>query len=388
MAEVLVNDLEKTMPFHFAMVGAWMAAWFVAIPTVVAASGGASEAAFAASPGESARFARIEARCPTFSWGAIDGSAGYEIELFAVGPDPAHDQDRVRPLTRRRLPAGVTTWTGSGELCPTAGRYGWHVRAAGVEGGWSAPLWFEVETLPTRRLRSLIETLEQVDHDRRSRAALRRGSGSRRLETVEERERVASAGGTPISLQVDGLLAASGFSGNGGSLTQTVVGDVVCEACVGGFDYGQGTMGTDEIFDGAVTGAHVLDGTITTQDYAVGGVDSDSIADGAILTQHIAPSAVGSTAIADGSLGRSKISAIRAVAVECDGECSDGDVETTCSLAGNGWSFFGMTAAHSINDAPLLTLPCGGDNECRNEPASGWVCADGSGWDCLVFCMK
>ena len=41
----------------------------------------------AVSPGSAESVTTIEARCPTFSWGAVEGAKGYELVVYRLGQD-------------------------------------------------------------------------------------------------------------------------------------------------------------------------------------------------------------------------------------------------------------------------------------------------------------
>ncbi|HUO87073.1 MAG TPA: tail fiber domain-containing protein [Thermoanaerobaculia bacterium] len=91
----------------------------------------------------------VEARCPTFSWSAVSGAAGYELLVYEVLP--AGDVGR-EPLLSVRLPGGAASWTPPGASCLAAGgRYAWTLRVLGreAEGGWAESVLFEVAAAPS-----------------------------------------------------------------------------------------------------------------------------------------------------------------------------------------------------------------------------------------------
>jgi hypothetical protein len=93
------------------------------------------------SPGGVDRIARTQSTCPTFSWQATPGAAGYEIVVYRIGAAAAElgddfvlfDDDRVTYLD---VPAGVTGWTPDLDEClQTDTSYVWFVRAQWKEPG-------------------------------------------------------------------------------------------------------------------------------------------------------------------------------------------------------------------------------------------------------------
>lgn len=97
----------------------------------------------AVSPGDPDEFVLVEARCPTFSWAAVDGAEGYELVVYQVLEDAAQSE----PVLVQNLPGAVTSWTPPLNRClERNGRYAWSVRAAGPEGlgEWSAAAIFQV----------------------------------------------------------------------------------------------------------------------------------------------------------------------------------------------------------------------------------------------------
>ena len=133
----------------------------VALPAVGAETRH-SLAPIAVSPGSGEEFALLDQRCPTFSWGAVDGVRAWEIAVFAVAVATAVTDGGAERVVSRRLPGGVTSWTASGDDCLSEGRYAWVVRAREGAGpsDWSPARLFEVATRPPgaeRELHALIE---------------------------------------------------------------------------------------------------------------------------------------------------------------------------------------------------------------------------------------
>ena len=121
-----------------------------------------SEPPAAVSPGFPDRFSMIEDRCPTFSWGQVEGAHFYELVVYsvpAVQTEPANPPAGPsevpivpEPLLKNRLPGTATTWTPGLESCfEYSGRYAWSVRAvdAEVDSPWSEARLFQISHVPS-----------------------------------------------------------------------------------------------------------------------------------------------------------------------------------------------------------------------------------------------
>ena len=65
------------------------------------------------SPGESARFARVEARCPSFSWTFLPGASSVEIAVFAqprVSDASSFDPEAAELVLLQRLPGATSSF--------------------------------------------------------------------------------------------------------------------------------------------------------------------------------------------------------------------------------------------------------------------------------------
>lgn len=115
------------------------------------------------SPGSGREVIQVEARCPAFSWGAVERASGYELVVYRLpqpGQEIAGDElagaegslTQAEAALRERLPAGASSWTPSMERClAPGGRYAWLVRADGDAGAsdWSEPRLFQVAAGPS-----------------------------------------------------------------------------------------------------------------------------------------------------------------------------------------------------------------------------------------------
>jgi hypothetical protein len=97
------------------------------------------------SPGATDRVTGVEVRCPTFSWQAVPGAAGYEVVVYELPPEvdlAAWSLDEAVEVLFVELPVGVTAWTPSFENGLVRGaEHVWFVR--GVMGGEDATEWSE-----------------------------------------------------------------------------------------------------------------------------------------------------------------------------------------------------------------------------------------------------
>ncbi len=93
--------------------------------------------------------------CPTFSWSAVAGAAGFELAVLDLS---ASGESRV--VLAPRIAGAALSWTPDAEKCLAPGRfYAWTVRALDSTGapldssgdaqGWAPPRRFTVPSLPT-----------------------------------------------------------------------------------------------------------------------------------------------------------------------------------------------------------------------------------------------
>ena len=191
---------------------------------VLAPAARAAEPPLAVSPGEPSRIARVEARCPTFHWGAVPGATAYELGVYRVHAD----RDEPTMELTRRLPGSVSGWTPSLGACLERGaRYAWSIRALvdGEETEWSRPMPFEVAAAaePTE-LATALEVvrrhLVETGAEGLSGAAV---AGAGDDPPGPSRRPAAAAPGpaavAPAELVIDGGVVAGSFTGDGSTLT-------------------------------------------------------------------------------------------------------------------------------------------------------------------------
>ncbi len=115
----------------------------------------------AVSPGDPEKLALVEARCPTFSWAAVDGAESYELAVYAVEPRGAG----AELVLSETLNGGVTVWTPPLDRClERSGRYAWSVRAKVPDGltEWSAAAFFQVAAGTSEaELRQIVEAVRR-----------------------------------------------------------------------------------------------------------------------------------------------------------------------------------------------------------------------------------
>jgi hypothetical protein len=95
------------------------------------------------SPGDPSKLVLIESRCPTFSWGQVDGAKSYQLIVYRLG----EDGEEAQSVLRQRISGSALGWTPSLNRClERGGRYAWSVRAVGEKAAsdWSSPRLFQV----------------------------------------------------------------------------------------------------------------------------------------------------------------------------------------------------------------------------------------------------
>jgi hypothetical protein len=157
------------------------------------------------SPGARTVGARVEARCPTFSWAGVEGADGYELAIFSVAQAP--DAEPVL-VTRTSLPERVQTWTPAiGQCLERGGRYAWSVATtrgrsdAESAFDWAPVLLFEVDSAPSSDdLEHAIATIQRHlatrgDRDaERDPASASRATEAKGIGRSEARRAAATAG--------------------------------------------------------------------------------------------------------------------------------------------------------------------------------------------------
>jgi len=129
--------------------------WCVAIPPT-----SAGQSAVGVSPGCLDDTCAIEGRCPAFSWGAVEGTAFYELVVFHLPDDnqPAKDAELSadREVLYAKVLGSASGWTPPLERCfNPGGSYVWFVRAVSDEygvqeaGDWSQGLYFSLAAVPS-----------------------------------------------------------------------------------------------------------------------------------------------------------------------------------------------------------------------------------------------
>lgn len=180
-----------------------------------------AEAPVAVSPGD-VTAEQIEASCPTFSWGKVDGARVYELVLFRVAPG----SETAELIWTQRVPGAASAWTPSLDRCLSRGEeYAWAVRAVGDEdpGPWSTPALFTVAEGPSEA--DLTQALKVIErYGREGDAAGRSSSRSvgpsnaaaapRELAANRAPEASAVAVGDP-ALQVNGAAVVTAASLDG-----------------------------------------------------------------------------------------------------------------------------------------------------------------------------
>jgi len=331
----------------------------IALLTILAASLALPAAAAVpegVSPGSPSRLAPVEARCPTFNWGAVPGTARYELvaytlpgaEELAAGGELLLGEDAE--VLFAAVPGSATGWTPSADRClAPGGRYVWFVRSvvatepndAAEPGEWSEGLYFTVVTgleqgqgwgesapMASARLRSERQggaTEKGVDPWVLKAGDVMTGplgvnaNGLNLLSLVTRDDQtsvnvtkleVRSPQGAPLlTVDSEGDLTAASLSGGSIAAGQVSVGgSTVIDA--GGNWVGpgdtlpcSGCVSTSDLADGSVTSAKIANGTVYTTDLHDDSVTTAKIVNGTIQTADLANSAVTSAKIAAGAVG-------------------------------------------------------------------------------------
>ena len=112
------------------------------------------------SPGAIDRMAQVNNACPTFSWGADDSAAAYELIAYLLPKDIAQQVEFTAEseVMYASVAGSATSWTPSVEQCfAPGGRYVWFVRSVTELSGdqvieaseWSVGRYFTVPAAPS-----------------------------------------------------------------------------------------------------------------------------------------------------------------------------------------------------------------------------------------------
>ena len=179
------------------------------------ASAAPGEAPVAVSPGDDSGLAAIEHRCPTFSWGEMDGASNYELVVYRLG----EESEEPVPVLQRSFAGSVTSWTPAlGSCLVRGGRYAWSLRAVGKQTAseWSAPSLFEVAAGPSEtELEDALEVVRRhLAEQRSSRRTIAGSTGAPAATAPRTGSSIAASAPEPLShagsgngIMVDGVLA-------------------------------------------------------------------------------------------------------------------------------------------------------------------------------------
>lgn len=241
------------------------------------------------SPGGVDRALAIEGRCPSFSWGAVDDAAFYEVVAYRLpeGVDLAAladvDLSVGENVLYTQVAGKATAWTPELERCFIPGNsYIWFVRAVFGEDGtaaatdWSQGLFFSVAAAPsTHEVRRAIGVLQRYLEEG--------GGGSEQLAALLSNEaanadpgaarRSPSAGTSKLAGRaLPGTAAIRGEQADPTGETYGVYG-VTNSSTGGSFGLaGEATAATGEVFGvGGITAS--ADGAGVVAFNAAGGTD-------------------------------------------------------------------------------------------------------------------
>jgi hypothetical protein len=190
----------------------------------------------AVSPGDAAKVAQVEDRCPTFSWGEVKGATSYELVVYRLGEQGEESQ----PVLRQGFAGSVDGWTPALDQClERGGRYAWSVRAIGMKEAeeWSSPNLFEVASGPSDAEFQAALAIVRTYSEGQGRAVYPPPSAVvKGTEAVPSDRKVAESAASPVAvapaptqLSIDGNVDAISFTGDGSNLTGVALGSEVAD---------------------------------------------------------------------------------------------------------------------------------------------------------------
>lgn len=128
--------------------------WTALCILVVSVGWSAAEVPVTVSPAEDGGVPLVADRCPTFSWGSVEGANAYELAVLEAPGKAAPNKlatgsETLRAVIVQAIPAPATSWTPSLDRClRPGGTYAWAVREKGEygrsDGEWSEWTIFEI----------------------------------------------------------------------------------------------------------------------------------------------------------------------------------------------------------------------------------------------------
>lgn len=251
----------------------------LALSTTVSLSGAPPSAAaddrgrpVTVSPGHVSRLARIDRRCPTFSWGQVAGADGYELVIYRA----ARDDDEAPIVLRVRIDGGAGSWTPTlGRCLERGGRYAWSLRARRGESfsDWSAPALFQVASGPTATEldQALAIIREQAASSSTESPAAGTGAGAETPEAARSTSAegdgrragpTAKVAPQEIALSVEGHIDAGSFGGDGSALSNVEAAGLACARCVAGGQLADGAVTAAKIGEDCAAGQVLVQGAV------------------------------------------------------------------------------------------------------------------------------
>ena len=176
----------------------------------------------AVSPG-SASGGLIESRCPSFSWGQVEGARSYEIVVYRLEESLANAQ----AVTAVRIAGSALSWTPDLSHCLERGAsYAWSVRALDGDAisDWSPPRLFELASTPSvaelEEALAVVQSYLRAHSDTRAEEAVREPAAAAPTMGRADDGKKGTAGAPPAATQlsVEGNVDATSFTGDGSNL--------------------------------------------------------------------------------------------------------------------------------------------------------------------------
>ena len=319
------------------------------------------------SPGETGRVTHVDRSCPTFSWGAHEAPARYQLLVYEIGEQAVLDESAELVL-EQRLPGTATSWTPPADRClRDSTEYAWAVGAFDSSGRatWSSARLFSVR--PTEKSAEVLRALELLREVEREMELGEGEAGDDRLSVPEKGGAAARLDGLQRANSALTTPAETALRANANAATGVTAG--VHGTSISTTDGSAGVLGQSTAATGATAG--VL-GEVSSS----GGVAGlfDNLAGGKIISglnngvEVLSIDGAGNL-VATGSVSANALTGNAAAAFAAsDQACSAGQVATgidsngdlVCATATASVTVSSMTAEGTVDACHDSTVTMGG----------------------------